>query len=163
MTNQFDRAAREIATNLDSGKEQEAATQLSQYAQQLSREDYRSLIKAVDANEQDDKGLDLIVKKDAQGTPTSFAILPKELHQSARDMARLMDTGAPKTAAATELLNRTATNIDNANGGDAQKTQQQFSRWAIAVDAYERDGIGSDVTVDLSKPGLTGLSWKFEK
>ncbi len=152
-------SAKEIASNLDEGKEDEAARQLSNFAQQLSRDDFRKLVKAVDANEKDGVGLDLVIKYD-NNTPVSYTILSAELHASAKQMAQLMDTG--KTADATELLNATARQMEKDNPRNPAKVQKSFGRWAMAVDAYEKDGVGSDVTIDPKKPGVTGIEWMFK-
>ncbi len=157
----FEKVGQKIADDLDASKPDDVAKQLSQYSQQLSRDDFRKLIKTVDEKEKDDKGLDLIIKYDSKNTPVQYSILPKELHASAKKMAELMDKG--KTADAVELLNKTATDLDKQYPKDPKKVQQEFSRWSLAVDTYEKDGVGSDVSIDLKKTGVDGISWQFEK
>lgn len=156
----FEKIGQKIADDLDASKATEVAQQLSQYSQELSRDDFRKLIKTVDEKEKDDKGLDLVSKYD-KNTPVHFAVLPKELHASAKKMAELMDTG--KTADAVELMTKTATDLEKQYPNDKNKVQQEFSRWALTVDKYEKDGTGSDITIDLKKPGVQGLNWQFEK
>lgn len=157
----FDKASDGIAADLDASKANDVATKLSQYSQQLSRDDFRSLLKDTDSKEKDNVGLDLVIKYDALNTPEHYSVLPADQHASAKRMAGLMDAG--KTAAAAELLAKTAKEIDAKHPGDDAKVQQEFSRWALAVDKYEKDGTGSDIKIDLTKPGVQGLEWKFEK
>ena len=157
----FDKAADGIASNLDASKADDVARQLSQYSQQLSREDFRSLLKTVDTKENDGVGLDLVIKYDALNTPEHYSVLPADQHATAKKMAGLMDSG--KTADAVELLNKTAREMDAKHPGDAAAVQQEFSRWALAVDKYEQDGTGSDISIDLTKPGVKGLNWQFQR
>ncbi len=156
----FDRSAQEIATALDSGREDIAAQSLSQFAQSLSREDFRKLVTTVDQKEKDDVGSDLIIKRDTNGTPVSYSVLSKDLHAAARGMAGLMDKG--KSADAMEYMSKIAKQIDANNSTDPVKAAEQMRLWSLAVDAYERDGVGCDVTIDLKKRGVDGISWQLQ-
>ncbi len=147
--------------NLEKG-EREVGQMLSQYAQQLSRDDFRSLVKAVGQQEnKDGKGLDLVFDDNALPRG-AYAVLPHELAESAKKMAGLMDSPG-HTADAVELLSQTEKQIDDAKNHDPAAVQREFSLWSIAVDAFDKKGVGSDVSIDLRKPGLTGIEWNFEQ
>lgn len=153
----LDTPARDIAGKLDAGKREEVSQSLSQYAQGLSRADFRQLVSKIDQMETDDQGLDLILKKDATGTPVNYTVLPSRLHASAREMARLMDAGSEREA--HDFMGRTTVDIFNMSGKNADEALKTYGLWAMAVDAYEKDGLGIDVTVDSSKPKAEAVKW----
>lgn len=151
----FGDAARDLAANLDFGNEDLVGQKLSAYAQQLSREDFKQLLSTVDQVEKDGVGLDLVLKRDGHGTPTNYAVIPNQLHQSARDMAGLMDSG--REVEAEQLMQKATGDIFRIYPRD--EAMKKYGLWAMAVDAYERDGVGVDVTIDKTKPGIEGIAW----
>lgn len=149
-----------IVEALDNNQEERASNALSEYAQSLSRDNFRTLVSSIDGREKDGVGLDLIIKKDEKGTPIRFAILPNELHTSAKKMAELMDQG--KLAEAKKLRAATSADIIKKYENNPERGIKELILWSVAVDAYEKDGVGSDVAMDTTKPGTDGIEWQLD-
>jgi hypothetical protein len=151
----LERPAREIASSLDSGNESTVSQQLSAWQQSLSRDDFKQLLTEVDRVEKDYVGLELILKKDTQGTPVSYSIIPSHQHASVKQMAELMDRGAETEAQG--LMQSVSREIFKNNAPD--QALKKYGLWAMAVDAYERDGVGIDVEIDKARPGVDSVIW----
>jgi S1-C subfamily serine protease len=157
---EIEQVAAYIANNLDSGNKDAAATALSQQAAGLQREQFRTLVKAVDRQEQDGKGFDMTVKIAANGVPEHYAVLPAVENGSAKLMAQFMDEG--KGAEAQALMNQVMESINVRDARDYMATVKDFRLWAMAVDSYENDGVGHDVSIDLKKSDITSVGWQME-
>lgn len=157
---QLDQIASEVAGNLDAGKREAASNTLSQYASSLQREDFRTLVKSVDSQEHDGQGLDMTVKITTNGVPEHYAVLPAVEHGSAKLMAQLMDDG--KGVEAQVLMNQVMAAISQRNALDNNATVKDFRLWAMAVDTYEKEGIGGDVAIGLKNPSISSVNWQME-
>lgn len=157
---QFDQIAGEVARNLDAGNKEAASNALSQYAASLQREDFRTLVKAVNSLEKDGQGYDMTVKLGANNVPEHYAVLPAVEHGSAKLMAQLMDGG--KGAEAQILMNQVMASINQRNAQDYSGTVRDFRLWAMAVDTYEKDGLGGDVTIDLKSADISSVNWQMQ-
>lgn len=154
---ELDKIAGNIARDLDAGDKSAAATLLSQQYASIQREDFLTLVKAIDSQEKDGKGYDMAVKIGADGTPQHYALLPENENASAKSMASLMDEG--KVVEAKALMDQVMLSISQRNGREVLGTNGDFRLWAKAVDSYEKDGIGHDINIDVNNPDITCISW----
>jgi hypothetical protein len=126
---------------LDSGAREVAAALFSDYSRHVTverpdqaRDLKGQVIKCVDQREKDGVGDDLAVKYDENGRPKHFAMLPNVLNSAAKDVAKKLDEG--KIPEAAEEFAATVNGISNS------RDQKLF---VLAIDAYEKDGVGRDV------------------
>lgn len=152
-------SADKLSNALDTGSENEVASLFMQELQSAgTRDNRRQLITRVDQLEKNFHNLDLIVKNDDSGTPIGYSILPKDQHESARKMATLMDEGNVYEAATfgAKVKDSFGTNRD-----EARNQKLAFGRWSIAVDAYEQNNKGEDVTINYFNKRSTNPRYSF--
>jgi hypothetical protein len=155
---ELDKIAGNIARDLDAGDKDAAATVLSQQYGSLQKEDFITLLKGVDSKEQDSIGYDLTLKIGANNVAEHFALLPGNENASAKLMASLMDEG--KGIDAKALMDRVVGAIEQRNVMETLGRNGDYRLWLKAVDTYEKDGIGHDVTIDLNNLDIkTGVIW----
>lgn len=154
-----DNVADKLAKVLDEGTEEEAAQMFrTELADAGSSANRKELISKIDEREEDFTNLDLIVKRDQSGEPEAYTILPKEQHESARQMATLMDAGNVTEAS------RLGSSVRDGFGGtrdEPRDSKLAFGRWSIAVDAYEKNQVGEDVTINYFQKRSTNPRYTF--
>ncbi len=161
MDSNINESADKLAKSLDERPEEEVATAfLSELSKYADRQDRINLVDSVDQRERDGINLDLILKKDQEGSTMAYTILPAEMHQSARQMATLMDAG--NVHQAMELASSVKASIKSeSSDADPQSAIKRFAQWSIAVDAYETDGVGEDVSINYYKNRSTNPRYSF--
>lgn len=160
MSFELTQSARRAADALDNMPESTGAELFrNEYAKTRTREETRQFVEMVDAHEQDGKGLDVVVKRDDQGNPRGFAVIPQLWHQAARQMAAAMDAGNENLAA--EINKVVKADIDK-GAHDSRDAELKYGLFSIAVDAYEKDGVGRDVTISYGRGVTTKPQYNFD-
>lgn len=104
----------------------------------------------IDEKEKDGLGIDVAVKFGEDGRVEQATFLAAEFNLTAKEFAANMDTGNHKKAA--ELLDKI---MPTMSADDMVKFLQ-------AVDAYELDGKGEDITIDSSN-AAPSISWTLNE
>lgn len=153
-------SAGKLAKSLDGQPEKETAQAfLGELSRITQREDRASLLSRVDSLEEKNSGLDLILKRDNQQKVIAYTILPSAMNESARTMATLMDAGNVHEAMNLAARVKAGIGVEQTN---PQQATQRFAGWSIAVDAYEQDGVGEDVSINYYRGRSTNPKYSFK-